>query len=754
MNEATLGIELTTAAVVIFVLLFAYLINLLPLKKLHIPFTVAIMVFGMGLGIAVNYLSDSQTVEKETLSTEVIGPISHGEGSSSESIPNHTTDHQHSLMESVKNDFLYIFSALGNNLSPELIFFIFLPILVFESAYNMEAREVLKNILPITILAVPGLILSTVICGAALIWGGGAKFGLTWPSALLFGALISATDPVAVVAIFKNLGAPKRLGVLVEGESLFNDGTAIVLFNILLVFVLGTNAEVSILESVGMGTLDFAIVVLGGIFIGLSMAFVAWFLIGKIVDNSDIEISLTLVLAYLSFIVAEHLFHVSGVMAIVVAGLVSASYGKTKLSPSVAGFMHKLWEYLAFVMNALIFFIVGLVIAMNIKLAFAISILPLLGVTIIALMAARALAVYGSLPLTKFFIDKVELPFQTVIFWGGLRGAIGLALALTVATTDGIPEIVQQTILTLAAGVVLFTLLVNALTIEPIIKWLGIARPTLVDQFALAHAELVVCDDIEQVISRQEAEEVAPRVIESLRTKNKEREEKAVSILEKLRKEAADDPGQLEAVASLLALAVEKSEVLARYSSGSLTEHSTNILLGSASKLQDRVKKQKNLPQNRPLFSESEYVLLRFLSFLSKIPGLHWIKSYVSSRKLKHEININRGMFLTARGVDKNISGMEDARTIDLGTLSRVQAHYFVWELKAQQNVEELAAKHPELVGQLEGLMAEFEVLSMEEKSIEQLKAIGLMTEKAWNTAHENVISRKKELRKKLGDRI
>lgn len=725
MNEAILGIEITAVAVVIFVLLFAYLIHLLPLKKLHIPFTVAIMVFGMGLGIAVNYLSE-----------------------------NHTADHQHSLVDSVIGDFVYIFSELGNNLSPELIFFIFLPILVFESAYNMEVREVFKNILPITILAVPGLLLSTIICGAALVWGGGAKFGLSWSSALLFGALISATDPVAVVALFKNLGAPKRLGVLVEGESLFNDGTAIVLFNILLVFVLGANTDASILESIGFGILDFARVVLGGVFIGLTMAWGAWFLIGKIVDNSDIEISLTLVLAYLSFIIAEHIFHVSGVMAIVVAGLVSASYGKTKLSPSVAGFMHKLWEYLAFVMNSLIFFIVGLVIAMNIKLAFAISILPLLGVVILALIAARAIAVFGSFPLTKFFIEKVDLPFQTVIFWGGLRGAIGLALALTVATTDGIPEMVQQTILTLAAGVVLFTLFINALTIEPLITWLGLAKPTLVDQFALAHSELVVCDDIEKVISKQEEEEVAPKVIEKLRAKNKEREAAAALLLENLRKQAANEPGQLEAVGSLLALAVEKSEVLARYSSGSLTEYSTHILLSSANKLQDRIKKQKVLPKNRSLSKESENFLMHFLLFLSKVPGLHSVKNYVNSRRIKHEINMNRGMFLTARGVDRNISGMEDARTIDLGTLSRIQAHYFKWELKAQQKVEELTAKYPELVGNFEELMAEFEVLCREEKSIERLKHMGLMTEKSWNTAHEDIIDRKKELRNKLGERV
>jgi len=724
---------------------------LLPLKKIHLPFTVAIMLFGMILGTGVKLYTNWNSSTSIELSIEKSNVYSNNELTQIEDQADQPTDH-HNPFKSILHDIISVLSALGNNLTPQLIFFIVLPILVFESAHNMELREVFKNILPITILALPGLLLSTFICGAALVWGGASEFGLSWSSALLFGALISATDPVAVVALFKDFDAPKQLGVLVEGESLFNDGTAIVLFNILLVFVLGASESTSFINSFGAGFLEFLRVSFGGIFIGLILALLAWNLIGRIVDVSEIEISLTLVLAYLSFIIAEHTFHVSGVMATVVAGLVTASYSRTKLSPSVSGFMHKFWEYLAFVMNSLIFFIVGLVITIKVDLAFAISLLPLLGIALIALIVARAVSVFGSFKLTKRFTEKVDFKFQAVIFWGGLRGAIGLALALTVATYEGIPEIVQQTILTLSGGVVLFTLLVNALTIEALMKWLKLDRPSVIDQFTLAHSELAVCEELEKSLIKLEKDDINKDIIQKFRNKNDAREKFACDVLEELRQESSKEPGQMDAVATMVALAVEKREILSRYKSGSLTEHTTNKLLRSVDKLQDSIKHKNELPSARILDSSSDHIFIDMLSNISKWLGFKRLSNSIETSKLKREININRGMFLTSRGVDSKISKMEDSRTVDLETLGRLQARYFRWELNAQQNVELLADKYPELTKKAQELIAEYELLCVEQMSISRQKDEGLMTQKAWSTAHENIVERKKALHKHLGE--
>ena len=250
MEANYLGIELTSVLAFVLVLLIAYFIYLLPLKKIHLPFTVAIMLFGMILGSGVKVYTNWNSTTSIEMSSEKSNVHAKNDLTQNEDHRAQSTDH-HNPLKSILHDIVSVLRALGNNLTPQLIFFIFLPILVFESAHNMELREVFKNILPITILALPGLLLSTLICGAALVLGGGSEFGLTWSSALLFGALISATDPVAVVALFKDFDAPKQLGVLVEGESLFNDGTAIVLFNILLVFVLGANESTSFISSFG-----------------------------------------------------------------------------------------------------------------------------------------------------------------------------------------------------------------------------------------------------------------------------------------------------------------------------------------------------------------------------------------------------------------------------------------------------------------------------------------------------------------------
>jgi CPA1 family monovalent cation:H+ antiporter len=291
------------------------------------------MILGAIIGIAVENLEEngygknlSSVVRKEST------PL-HGETASSSNIKSrddHTQtelakdkykDTHTSFLGKLLDEFVTVFLAAANGLTPNLILFVFLPILIFESAYNMEAREVIKNLLPITVLALPGLLLSTVMCGVGVILVGGQDFGITWEVALLFGVIVSATDPVAVVGLFKELGAPKRLSILVEGESLFNDGTAIVLFNILIAFVLGTTtAGKGFTAEFFSGSLEFLKVSVGGAMVGILLAWLGWSVIGSIIENLPIKISLTIIMAYASFVIAEHVFHVSGVIAVSVHG--------------------------------------------------------------------------------------------------------------------------------------------------------------------------------------------------------------------------------------------------------------------------------------------------------------------------------------------------------------------------------------------------------------------------------------------------
>ena len=361
-------------------------------------------------------------------------------------------------------------------ISPGVILFVFLPTLIFESAFNLDARLLRRNLLPVLTLAAPGLLLSTAVIGVIV----AAATFIELPAALLLGAILSATDPVAVVALFRQLGAPARLTVLVEGESLFNDATAIVLAGILIpVVAVGTMTGGEALA----GVPEFFRVLVGGLLVGWVLALVTGWALGRVESNPYIEITLTTILAYFGFLVAEHGFHVSGVMAVVAAGVTIGGWGRSKISPSVEKYLDNFWEYMAFVANALIFLLVGL----RIDLGVLAEHWYLLLVTIAAMTVARAVVVFGLVPVVGRLpgSEPIDGRYQTVMFWGGLRGAIALAIVLGLEQSD-----FSERAVAVVTGVVLFTLLAQGLSIEKLVRRLGLDVPPLADRVARAEGRI------------------------------------------------------------------------------------------------------------------------------------------------------------------------------------------------------------------------------------------------------------------------
>ena len=336
-------------------------------------------------------------------------------------------------------------------LTPELILAILLPPLVFEAAFHLNIDKLRRNVGTILLLAIPGVILTMLITGGIVSYGAGLPLG----AALIFGALISATDPVSVVGIFRRIGAPKRLEVMLEGESLFNDGTAIVLFGIAL-GALGTGQF-----SVVQGTIDFLIIAGGGILVGLVLGVIAIPLLARI-DDHLVETTLTTVLAFGSYLVAEEL-HVSGVLAVVIAGLIAGNIGRREMSPTTRIAVLNFWEYVAFLANSVIFLVIGLQVDLP---ALVEDWQPILW-AIVAVLVSRAVGIYGLSRLGR----SIPSNWRHVMWWGGLRGAIALALALSVPLSMGEE---RSTLLHMAFGVVLFTLLVQGLSMEGLVKRLGL----------------------------------------------------------------------------------------------------------------------------------------------------------------------------------------------------------------------------------------------------------------------------------------
>ena len=346
-------------------------------------------------------------------------------------------------------------------LTPELVLFVFLPVLIFDSGYNLDARQLIRDIFPVLVLAIPALLLSTSLVGVGLHFLFGMPLGL----ALLFGALISATDPVAVIALFKELGAPLRLTVLVEGESLFNDATAIVVFHILLGLIIAG-------EPVAMDTLidagfEFIFVFFGGALLGLACGLLCCEWMHLLRNNSSAILILSVILAYVSFIVAEHTLHVSGVMAVVSASLCLGVYGVTRIPHHAGEVLRENWEFFAYICNALLFLLVGLSVNLN-SLA---EHLPYIAAAITLVLLSRIPSVYLLLPmmLRSFLLPAIRNSDRHIMWWGGLKG--GLAIAIVLSLPEDLAG--RQLLLDMTLGVVMFTLLINAPTIKPLMNRLG-----------------------------------------------------------------------------------------------------------------------------------------------------------------------------------------------------------------------------------------------------------------------------------------
>ncbi|PKO05374.1 MAG: Na+/H+ antiporter [Chloroflexi bacterium HGW-Chloroflexi-3] len=381
--------------------------------------------------------------------------------------------------------FLTTQSPLNFELTPELILALFVPPLVFEAAFHLNLTELRRNLTSILIMAVPGVLLTTLIVGGIVSFG----TGLALPVALVFGSLVAATDPVAVVSLFRLLGVPKRLSVLVEGESLLNDGTALVLFNLMLAIVI--TGEFNLLS----GVFEFIKVAVGGIMLGLLLGWVISRLISRI-DDYLIEITLTTVLAYGSYLLAEQM-HFSGVLAVVAAGLITGSLGPQGMSPTTRIVLYNFWEYITFLVNSLVFLLIGLDV--DIWALFQ-SWQPIVW-SIGSVLVARVIVVYGLGWITNRISEPVSLRWRHVIAWGGLRGALSLALALSLPATFGDDRFLLRT---LAFGVALFTLLIQATTMRPLIRKLGIITTTPVQvEYEQRHARLNALKSAEAHIERR-----------------------------------------------------------------------------------------------------------------------------------------------------------------------------------------------------------------------------------------------------------
>ena len=338
-----------------------------------------------------------------------------------------------------------------------IIFYVILPILIFQSAIEINLRTLLRNFVPILIMAIPLMILSTIVTAVGLYKGIDHAIGFPWIAALITGALLSATDPASVISLLKKANAPERLRILLEGESLFNDATAIVLFSILI--SIATHSQES--TSWTMLLIRFSEVFLGGLFTGIAVGFIAFSFI-KLLNNQQSFVIISILSAYSSFILAEDVLHFSGVIAVLACGLTLGTVSVGQFTET--SFASQLWSLLAKIAESLIFLLAGITITLSMFVDQLLAIL----IGIAAVIFSRIVIIFGAFPFLSLLpgIETVSLKQQTILVWGGVRGTVTLALALSLPLTLDY----WYTIQSIAYGVVIFTLFAQTMTLPILLR--------------------------------------------------------------------------------------------------------------------------------------------------------------------------------------------------------------------------------------------------------------------------------------------
>jgi CPA1 family monovalent cation:H+ antiporter len=467
-------------------------------------------------------------------------------------------------------------AILGLPIRSNVFLYVFLPTLLFQATLGMNLRRMLDDWVPILVLAVVAVVAATLSVGYALSWAS----ALPLAACLLIGAIVSTTDPSAVVAIFRSISAPRRLARIIEGESLLNDAAAIALFGLFMGFVMLGVPDPSLLDALAR----FPLLIFGGAFTGWLAARIAVWVMALFSRHELAQISISVALPYLAYIGAEQSIGASGVIAVVAAGLTLNLTGPGRLPPQAWASLRELWDVLAHWAGALIFILAALLIPRLLEQV-RVEDFVLVGVVILAAIAARVVILFGLLPLLTAlkFSPSVERPYRVAILWGGLRGAVTLALALAVTESSRVPDGIQRVVGILATGFTLFTLIVQGTTLRWIIGRLGLDRLSPIDEALSRQVVAVALQTVREDVARiTENYELSHNIVRSEAKRFGERLDEAVKTAEDI----ADILDRDRVTLGLIALAGhERDTILARVRERTISARMAEQVISDADRL-------------------------------------------------------------------------------------------------------------------------------------------------------------------------
>ena len=467
-------------------------------------------------------------------------------------------------------------AILGLPIRSNVFLYVFLPTLLFQATLGMNLRRMLDDWVPIIVLAVVAVVVATITVGVALSWAS----ALPIAACLLIGSIVSTTDPSAVVSIFRSISAPRRLARIIEGESLLNDAAAIALFGLFMGFVMLGIPD----PELGDALARFPMLVAGGAVTGWLAARIAVWVMSMFGRHELAQISISVALPYLAYIVAEQGIGASGVIAVVAAGLTLNLTAPGRLPPQAWANLRELWGVLAHWAGALIFILAALLIPRLLE-EVRVGDFLLVGVVVVAAVVARSAILFGLMPLLTAvkLSPVVERPYRAAILWGGLRGAVTLALALAVTESVRVPDDIQRLVGILATGFTLFTLLVQGTTLRWVIGKLGLDRLSPIDEALSRQVVAVALQTVREDVARStENYDLNRDTVRSEAKRFGERLDVAVKTAE----ENADILDRDRIALGLIALAGhERDSILARVRERTISARMAELVLSEADRL-------------------------------------------------------------------------------------------------------------------------------------------------------------------------
>ncbi len=631
------------------------------------------------------------------------------------------------------------------SLTPDLLFFVLLPVLLFEAAYNMSYRQLIINWKTITSLSVFWLIISWFLIAFALFF----LFPFVWLQipflvCLLFWVLISATDPVAVLSIFKSLWAPRRLTILFEWESLFNDGTAVAMFLVVLWLILEWWDITS--STFIEWTLKFSSMVWWWIIFGWLMGVLFSKAIWFIKNNEEAEIVLTMLLAHITFIFAEMITHhfpflpISWVIATVIASIVIWNYGRYKITPRVEAHMHKFWEFFAFIANSLVFILMWLILS-NINVNFSEFIFPLF-VTILVVMISRVISVYIPVWINNFFKIEDHIPnsWSILLSWWSLRWALALMMVLlipwvwdpdytkVIAFQESVGWAysfsIRDFLLVLTIWSIMFTLFVKAPLTPVLMRRLRVDRLHRLEEFEYEEWKILSNLKIIQKLNLSFKKAYLTQIeYDELKDKYSEKLHSAVKRMKKILEEKWDDPKNLiRRALSLHALGIEKQYLKELFFYNEIDEKNFKYILRKIEKQIERLElshEQLRSISNR----HNDYdIFSRFVVWIYKRTSTD-LDSYIR----------NRTRLIITRKVIKELRLLADIDFwFDKHLFDEIIELYAMFNKQADEKRIKIFSSHKATINAIESKLVNKSLLKLEEKTIKDLYHKEIITPKLY----------------------